>query len=205
MDSKERVRLLTKEYSRILIIPFPKDMWGGQHHFESKIRILTTILIANDFHKYGKRVSILCEGGLANHEGLTLAQDAQNNLLEANINDNKVFTSEELILGEQKSTHTGQQVRLSLSDIEEIEEIEGQFDLIIAVSNKWHLMTIVRLYKNFGLHVIGLHSPTGGSMLYRLSQMVQGIIRIIMTATIDQEGTFFDKYIKERNLNASKK
>ena len=177
---------------KTLIIPFPAAMWGGEICPEQDNRLITTHFVWNlicAFHTKNNYPQIMCAGGLPNSKGITLAKS----LAEYLANKNR-HVQDYIILGEEQSTHTGQQIRFMEDQIRQ----EG-YDLVFVVSNWWHLRGILRLFKNchYSMPIIGIASPTYGSLPHRFSRAIQELIRYIMILTIDKKGTFFD-YDTER-------
>ncbi|MFA6493287.1 MAG: YdcF family protein [Patescibacteria group bacterium] len=187
-----------------LIIPFPAAMFGSEFCFEQNARLKKALQLwyRIDF----KSPQILCAGGLQDSKGISLAKNMKNILwrrIERLAFPHKVTVEMEkaIILGEEESTHTAEQIRFMKSFIE-----ESNFDLLIIVSNWWHLRGILRLFRNcnYKMPVIGVASPTCGSAPHRLSRAIQETIRWFVILTIDKKGYFFDRFREKRKQDALK-
>lgn len=195
---KGKIGKRIRDAESILIIPFPAAMWGSEYCPEQNQRLDTTLDLYQGIISWrgsNRGVKIMLNGGLPDRYGITLARCMAGYLVK------KMKTIENnLQIGEKLSTHTGEQVRMMKQAI-----IDEDYDLIFVVSNWWHLRGILKLMKNVGypMPVIGIPSPTAGSIPHRLSRAIQETIRLLTILTFDPQGHLFDADAKKRKFKAS--
>lgn len=184
-----------------LIIPFPASMYGGQRCPEEINRLEFTIKVWQTIQEVKHSApKVLCAGGLPNHNGLTLAKDMAYYLIE------KCPGIEgSVIIGEQESTHTAQQIRWMRNLIHN----EG-FDVLVIISNWWHLRRINILFATHPIYyldkeVILAASPTCGAIGRRFSRAIQEAIMCLLALTIDPQGFLFDSQTEKRRAQARQK
>lgn len=200
MLDKKTLRAINRA-KKILIVPFPAAMWGGKYSLEQMKRLETAFRLWEFIGKHSGKgfPAILCAGGLANYFGTSLAKSMAQELLRLG---KRTPIKKYLIRDEEDSTHTGEQVRLMKFQI-----LDGGYDLLLPVSGYWHLKGIVRLFRNCGypMPIVGVPSPTAGSILHRASRAVQEMIRVVMIETIDRRGRYFDRDAARRKSDACSK
>lgn len=185
--------------SKIALIPFPNSMYGGERTKEELDRLKETHYFWGEiFRQTNMCADILCAGGLPNRFGLTLATDMAEFLkhLFGGVYDDHI------IIGEQESTHTAQQIILMRSQI-----LACDYKLVIPISNRWHLRRIGRYFKLLlpEVPILPIISEFNAPRVKLLSRMTQEYIMYLMTFTIDRDGTFFDRDSVRRIHAASTK
>lgn len=192
---------------KVLIVPFAKAMRGGEDHPEQVARIITAY---NQWYSYFVRdhdVQILCSSGLANSQGISLARTLSDAFRRLPMLPSfQMHLRQSILIGEQESTHTGENIRLSKS------VLESGYDLVICVSSPGflflpgHVDRIKRLMRNTCPDVRAEFVPCKpcGSWLYRL---VRGITELILIAELwfDPEASFFDRSHEKRIHEARSK
>ena len=200
-----------RESTKPCIIPFSAQGYGGErpqeeiNHLSVVAEIWEDILIQarsqNKPSLFDRRTDILCAGNLKNRFGLSLAKDMENFLSDSLYGTWRFFPAS-LLIAEENSCHTGHQVREMRDFI-----LEQRYDLLILVSNYWHLKRICKLIRYWydDIPILPIASPTSGSIFYRFFNAIKEIGLYLMVCTIDFDGKFWDRVIEKRTLNASQK
>lgn len=199
MSLDKKITDTIAQQGKIALIPFANSMYGGERTKEELDRLEKTHYFWGEiFWQTNMCADILCAGGLPNRFGITLAADMAEFLkyLSGGVFDDHI------IIGEQESTHTAQQIKLMRSQI-----LACDYKLIIPISNRWHLQRIRRYFKLLlpEVPILPVISEFNAPRVKLLSRMTQEYIMYLMTFTIDRDGTLFDRDSARRIHAASAK
>lgn len=183
-------------------------MRGEEDHPEQLERLRKTneLWLDIDF-MCGHDVKVLCSSGLANSKGVTLAQTLKRQLIRLSQSlDSPPIWPSDVIIGEKRSTHTGENIRFS-KDI-----LTQGWDEIICVSSPGflflpgHTTRIKRLMKNIfpSIHVNVVACKPYGSIFYRISRGITELILIVML-WFDPQAKLLDRSREKRIVDAASK
>lgn len=179
------------------LIPFAAGLYAGEYPPEEINRLNCTINIYNEIYTCSlKKTDILCTGDLTNRHSFSLAKAMQDYLWEKHIDPDHV------LIAEEESCHTGHQIRVMRDFI-----LTQGYDLLIPISNWWHLRRIMRQMKYWykEIPILPVASPAAGSTLAKIKNALKETILYGMALTIDRDGRHFDYCIKDRKERAAQK
>ena len=201
---------------KILIIPFPKAMWGGQRHPEQTERLKTAyeLWLEYDF-MCGHDVTILCSSGLANSQGISLGQTLRQKIIQiSNESGMPPIPQSDVKTGEEESTHTGENIRFLKKFLEPGTEPDQnpRWDKVICVTSPGflflpgHTARIRRLMRNIvpNLPVEVVPCKPYGSLPYRIMRGITEFI-LIMMLWVDPQAKLLDRSREKRIADAASK
>ena len=180
---------------KILLYPFPKDMYGGERSAEHTSRMVTTVEVWRGVYRY-HGVQVFCTGGLHNKDGLSLAQDMANQLTEI-----EPEIASYLVIGEDKSTHTGQAISYFKTAFCELHPLPEK---IVIISNFWHLLRIGSFLKHYklGIPIEKVFSPPVRPLDRWLIRTLQEVLLYLDSISLDRFGHRFDWLAEKRRADA---
>lgn len=190
----------------IIIIPLPGQM-PGQYMPEHDNRILRTLQTWRACYYVGCDVQILCSSGTADSTGLTVAEYMKRQLLHYGGLDATYIKAleKDIIIGERTSAHTAGQF-LGLKDYLRQRHAEDTLDLVILVSNWWHL-AIARVYfaRLVGLpYVIDASSGRGALGLPWPLYLARQVVHLLVALIFDRSGHLLDRISASRIEGSAK-
>ncbi|MBM2821109.1 MAG: hypothetical protein HW405_869 [Candidatus Berkelbacteria bacterium] len=193
---------------RVLVFLFPKAMRGGEHHPEQleRVRTANDLWLQSSFIGHND-VTVLCSSGLANSRGVSLGQTLRQELIQISneIGSPPIFSGD-IVVGEEESTHTGENIRLSKAFL------ESGWGRIICVTSPGflflpgHTSRIQRLIRNIipDLPVEIVPCKPYGSILYRIVRGITELI-LIMMLWVDPQAKLLDRSGPKRIADAASK
>lgn len=200
MELSEFPLKIINEARKPVLIPFPNGMYGGQLPQEERNRLDCTAEVWKCVYSSSwKKLDIISSNDLANKYGLTLAQGIANYLRQIS-ETTCPSLGQSIVIAEEESCHTGHQARAMHDFIR-----KARYDLLIPISNWWHLRRILLHMKYWyeDLPILAIASLTAGPIQRRIFNAGKETLLWGFTYVFDRSGQYFDYCIEKRKQDAS--
>ena len=145
--------------------------------------------------------TILCTSGTPDCRGLTVARYMQKQLLyyanQIGFSDlERDLLERSIVIGEETSGSSAHQILYSREDL-----IRAKYDLVILVSNWWHLLVAGSYFKHLipGVHFAKEWSSSKGCLEMGLPRFIlREIVHYLVSLTFDRSGHRFDRIIESK-------